>query len=172
MSFKADLHCHSTCSDGSLSPSELIEQAHREGLKGLSITDHDSVEAYPDVFFSAFKYRIQLIPGVEFSTHYSNESVHILGYSFDFENPDIHTLIAKHKQRRLDRNLRILEKLREEGMPIDPQELPATAHGTIGRPHIAKLLVEKGYVPTPMTAFQKYIGDGKKMLCGWISFNH
>lgn len=162
MNFRADLHCHSTCSDGSLTPQELIALAKQEGLQGLSITDHDTIEAYPAAFQFAKEQNIELIPGIEFSTQLDSISVHILAYSFDISHPAIHELIAKHKKRRHDRNLQMIDKLKKEGFDISFEELEKTAKGTVGRPHIAKLLVDKGYLADYQTAFHTYIGDGKR----------
>lgn len=160
MSF--DLHTHTTCSDGSHTPNSLLELALKKGLKGLSITDHDTVEAYPDAFSTAKKLNLQLISGIEFSCHHNTESVHVLGYSFDFTNPLILELCKKHRSRREQKNRQTLEKLKENGMLISEDELNASGSGVIGRPHIAKLLVEKGYVKDSQEAFRLYLGDGKK----------
>lgn len=160
--FKADLHCHSTCSDGSLSPAEIIALAQDTGLQGLSITDHDTVEAYPLIFASLQNADIMVIPGVEFSTRFKENSVHVLGYAFDYTHPALLDLCQKHKTRRYDRNRQILEKLNREGCKITQEELDNQAEGTTGRPHIAALMVAKGYVKDVTTAFHKYLGDGKK----------
>lgn len=161
-SFKADLHCHSTCSDGSLTPAQLIALAKAKGLNGLSITDHDGVEAYPSAFELAAEHGIQMIPGAEFSSHLGEKSVHILAYSFDTSNPELLAFCKKHRERRYSRNEQILQKLSKEGYEITLEELLKSAPATVGRPHIAKLLVEKGYVPDIVTAFKRHIGDGKK----------
>jgi 3',5'-nucleoside bisphosphate phosphatase len=162
MTFKADLHCHSTYSDGSQTPTELIELALQKGLQGLSITDHDTVDAYPSAFSIAQQKGLLLIPGIEFSSQFQQRSVHILGYSFDYSNPRLLELCQRHKQRRLERNLQILAKLKEEGFALDPEDLLKSGSSTIGRPHIAQALVKKGYLPDTATAFQKYLGDKKK----------
>lgn len=160
--FKADLHCHSTCSDGTCTPFEILDLAKKIGLRGLSITDHDSVLAYPAALEKAKELDLYLIPGVEFSSHHKNQSVHILAYSFDYTHPAIHALCEKHKRRRLDRNLKILDKLKTVGFLIDPEELLALSFATLGRPHIAYLMMQKKYVPDIATAFKLYLGDGKK----------
>lgn len=157
--FRADLHCHSYFSDGSMSPLELIQEAKSQGLNGLSITDHDTIQAYPEALEIGKELGIQVIPGVEFSTHSQNQNIHILGYAFDYRNEEIKQFCAKHQKRRLDRNLQILDKLRKHGMPVILEGLGEK--GTMGRPHIAKALIEQGYVPDFQTAFDKYIGDGK-----------
>lgn len=157
--FRADLHCHSTCSDGTCTPEELVKHALAIGLKGLSITDHDTVDAYKTAIPLAEKLGLSLIIGVEFSTVHRDTSIHILGYNFSLTHPKIAELCKRHEKRRKERNLAILEKLRLSKMPIDPSEI-AGDH-TVGRPHIALAMMKHGYVRTIKEAFQRYIGDGK-----------
>lgn len=157
---KYDLHCHTTCSDGSLTPAELIQKGVEAGLQGLSITDHDTIQAY-----ESFKPGPSLIAGVEFSSSHLDETVHILGYSFSLDSPLIHALCQRHKERRENRNDAILELLGKIGMPIDPHELkrpgPDGKTPSIGRPHIANQMVKLGYVSSLKEAFHKYLGDSK-----------
>lgn len=162
--FRADLHCHSNCSDGTASPEEIVKMAQEKGLQGLSITDHDTIEAYKTALPMAQNLNVSLISGVEFSTVHNNASIHILGYSFSLNNPLIKEFCLKHVRRRLDRNKKILSLLKDYGMPIeeeDIQEYPATPEHIIGRPHIALAMVKKGYVLSIQDAFNKYIGEGK-----------
>lgn len=167
--FRADLHCHSTCSDGSLQPTELVDLAIKSGLKGLAITDHDTIDAYKTAIPTAVKNGLQLISGVEFSTVLGDVSVHILGYAFSLQNTGIQTFCKKHQQRRLQRNNEILALLTEKGMPITEEELilsvtpedNPSAIPVIGRPHIAKLMVKKNYVTNIREAFHKHIGEGR-----------
>lgn len=157
-----DLHCHSTCSDGTYTVKELLELAVQIGLKGLSITDHDTLGAYPEALVLGEQLGLQVIPGVEFSTHDQGKSVHVLGYSFDITSSGLLQLCQRHQARREERNLQILEKLKSKDIHILPEELAVSSSiHTIGRPHIAKLLVDKGVVPDIPTAFQRFIGDGK-----------
>lgn len=167
MTFRADLHCHSTCSDGTLSVEELLQLALASGIQGLSITDHDTLGAYPEALILGKKLGIQVIPGIEFSAHSNGKSVHILGYSFDHTSPALHRLCERHRQRREERNRLILEKLK-----INPEELASsTSLHTIGRPHIAKLLVDKGIVSDIAEAFHRYIGDGKPCFVQGATFS-
>jgi 3',5'-nucleoside bisphosphate phosphatase len=161
VNYFADLHCHTTCSDGSSSPLELIQLAKHRGLKGLSITDHDTIDAYQTAIPAAKAAGLLLGTGVEFSCQFQGISLHLLGYDFDLKNPGIHQLCQRHKKRRESRNRAILAKLDEAGMPIDYEELLVYGN-TIGRPHIAQLMVEKGYVKNLREAFNHYIGEGKK----------
>lgn len=163
--FRADLHCHSTCSDGTLSPIEIVKLASEIGLKGLSITDHDSIDAYVTALPAAKEMGIEMISGVEFSAIHKGISVHILGYSFDLSDPHIHALCQRHQQRRAKRNRAILALLAQHNMPITEDELLDCAdnelHHTIGRPHIAQAMVRHGYVETVYDAFAKFIKEGK-----------
>lgn len=158
--FRADLHCHSTCSDGSLTPVEIVHLAKEIGLSALSITDHDTIEAYKTATAAAQEAGIELITGIEFSSSQDGESVHILGYGFDTDNEAINTLCAKHKERRSKRNGMILDLLKKHNMPLTEDDLPKATKKTVGRPHIAQAMVEKGYVATIQDAFRKYIGEG------------
>jgi predicted metal-dependent phosphoesterase TrpH len=161
--FRADLHCHTTFSDGTMTPAELLRHAKEIGLSGISITDHDTIDAYSQAVPLAKELGILLGSGVEFSCVFQKMSVHILGYDFDLDSPAIAKLCARHEQRRLARNKAILDNLSRLGMPILQEELAMASEKTVGRPHIAKLMVEKGYVGSIKEAFNQYIGDGK--LC-------
>jgi predicted metal-dependent phosphoesterase TrpH len=106
--FRADLHCHTTCSDGTFSPEQLLHLAKERGLSGISITDHDTIEAYSTAAAIAKQLGIKLGSGVEFSSVFQNLSVHILGYDFDLHSPAISKLCERHRLRRKDRNKKIL----------------------------------------------------------------
>lgn len=133
--------------------------AHEMGLQGLSITDHDSVEAYSTAIPAAKKCGLLLGSGVEFSSDFQGESVHILGYDFFLDHPAITDLCLRHQVRRKERNAAMLAKLRKKGFALDVEELPAT--GTVGRPHIAQAMVNRGYVSSVKEAFQKYLAEGQ-----------
>lgn len=162
--FRADLHCHSTCSDGSLTPKQLLDLSLQKGLQALSITDHDTVEAYQEALPEAKRLGIRLLPGVEFSCEHRSLSIHILAYSFDPFHPLLVDFCHKHKERRLTRCQKILEKLAQGGVHIDSKELFAkmASNTTIGRPHIAQEMVNKGIVPNIQQAFARYLGEGCK----------
>lgn len=161
--FKADLHCHTTCSDGSLTPRALIDLAKSIGLSALSITDHDTIDAYPIALPYAKEMGLLLGTGIEFSCLLDKASVHILGYDFDLGLEAIPDHCAKHRLRRHARNKIILGKLRRLRMAIPENELEELeASGiTVGRPHIAQLMVKYGYVASAAVAFQLYLGDKK-----------
>jgi 3',5'-nucleoside bisphosphate phosphatase len=158
--FRADLHCHTLYSDGILSPEEIISKAKEIGLSGLSITDHDSIEAYETAPHFAKEKQILLGSGAEFSCAYNEANIHVLAYDFDVKNPSIQSFCEKHRERRNERNHVILEKLKRHNMVLDEEELRHMGH-MIGRPHIARLLLKKGYVQSVRQAFELYIGDLK-----------
>lgn len=175
--FRADMHCHSIYSDGSLSPRELLLLAKQKALSGLAITDHDTVDAYPTAVPAAQEIGIELISGVEFSAVHNEVSVHILGYAFCLEHPAITDFCLRHKHRREERNRTILENLKSHDMPISEEELRAclpnrltNAQCTIGRPHIALAMVKKGFVETVHEAFKKYLGEGKSCFARGATF--
>ena len=154
----ADLHCHTTCSDGTVSPCALIQMAKELNLRGLCITDHDTVAAYPEAIQAAREARIHLGTGIEFSSVFAGHDVHILGYDIDLESEALAELCKKHESRRTKRNQQIVENLRKEGMEI-PQ---LSSKGILGRPHIAAALVEQGHVSSIKEAFRLYLGEGKR----------
>lgn len=156
MTFRADLHCHSIYSDGTDTPQRLIDLAIEIGLSGLSITDHDTVSAYEEALPYAKEHNFLLLPGVEFSASHHGHSVHILGYGFSLQSEALLDLCEWHQTRRKNRNKRILERLRGLGILIETPE----GH-TIGRPHIAKAMVEKGAISSIQEAFDKYLGEGR-----------
>ncbi|MBS0620154.1 MAG: PHP domain-containing protein [Verrucomicrobia bacterium] len=156
--FRADLHCHTTCSDGTFSVEQLLKHAKEVGLAGISITDHDTTKAYETAPALAKQLGLALGSGVEFSTQFGTLSVHVLGYDFDLNDPGIEALCHRHRHRRQSRNRAILEKLAHHQMPLNEEELSLQG-SLIGRPHIAQLMVAKGYVLSIQEAFQKYIGD-------------
>lgn len=158
--FRADLHCHSYYSDGTNTPQELIDLAIEKKLSGLSITDHDTVAAYPEALLYAEKCNFSLLTGIEFSASYLGEPIHVLGYGIDLENATLLGLCEKHRKRRHERNVAILKNLEKMGYFIDIKKLK-TKSGIIGRPHIALALIEKGVVDSVKEAFDRFLGEGK-----------
>lgn len=157
-----DLHSHTNCSDGSMSPEEILQLAKDIGLSGLSITDHDTVNAYAKALPLAEKLGLKMVSGIEFSTVHQNTSVHILGYSFKLDSPSILALCQRHQTRRINRYKTMLELLKKQNMPITEEELLSLGQqGSIGRPHIAISMMNKGYVKTMKEAFQNYLAEGK-----------
>ena len=156
-----DLHAHTTASDGSLSPSELLERARAHGIEMLSITDHDTLAAY-DALEQTGLTGLRLIPGIEFSGRWRNAEVHILGLNIDTGNSLLKETVARQQQARLVRAEIISAKLRRLGIAHSLAEIQESA-GTkiLGRPHFARYLAEKGHCRTVAAAFRKYLGPGK-----------
>lgn len=158
---RADLHTHTTASDGRLSPPGLVEKAHLRGLVMLSITDHDTLAAYPTAMLAAERYGIELIPGVELSANVGGTDVHLLGYGFDLDDAGLRAHLARYREERQERAEKIVERLTMLGQPIRLERvLDLAAGGAVGRPHIARAIVEAGYAETVQGAFVRYIGDG------------
>lgn len=158
---RADLHCHSTCSDGTCTPEQLLHLAKEKELFALAITDHDTLDAYTDELFAEAKeVGVKLYTGVEFSTRQKGYPVHLLGYGVN-KTEEILAFCAEHQKRRLKRNKTILEKLRRLSIIVEEEELGDPADRTIGRPHIAEVLLKKHYVSSIQEAFDRYIGEGK-----------
>ena len=160
-----DLHSHTVHSDGTYSVNEILNLAKEKKLNGLSITDHDSISAYEEAFCVAKELNLELLTGIEFSCHYGSHSVHILGYGFNHQDPEIIEFIAECQKVREDRNYQILEKLARYQMPIEADELCDEFQKEIkdiGRPHIAQIMQKRGYVKTFKEAFNLHIGDNKK----------
>jgi predicted metal-dependent phosphoesterase TrpH len=158
---RADLHTHTTASDGRLSPPGLVQKAHLRGLAALSITDHDSVAAYPTATLAAEQCGIELIPGVELSANVRGGDVHLLGYGFDLGDAGLRGHLTRYRQERLDRAREIVAKMAALGRPVSMERVLAHAGGgTVGRPHLARAIVEAGHAETVQGAFVRYIGDG------------
>jgi len=160
---KIDLHTHTTCSDGTYTPQELIKHAKDEGIVGLSITDHDTFAAYPEAFSIAKIHGIELISGIELSSLFESESVHVLGYAFDVRDKNLQAACSKQRMLRLERNREILHKLKEYDIVLDEDEITNAKHPTYtyGRVHIAQAMCDKGYVKDIQDAFKQYIGNHK-----------
>lgn len=174
--FRADLHTHTNCSDGCDDPLVLLHLAKQAGLQGLSITDHDTVDAYtPEVFAEADRLGLRLLPGIELSSEISQQSIHILAYRFDLASPILRNHLKQMQERRRERNCAILHKLNQRKIAITEEELYSYAlqvrdNRTVGRPHIAQLLVQKGYVSTTQEAFERYLREGALCYASGIKY--
>jgi len=156
-----DLHTHSTASDGSYSPEELVKLAKEAGLLAIALTDHDTVDGLPLAKKTAQDIGINFVCGVEISVKFEGKGhFHLLGYFKSPEVPELSGVLKKLHEARAKRNERMIEKLNELGVDISMEELREVAKGEIGRPHIAKLLVAKGVVKSFEEAFDKYLKKG------------
>lgn len=157
-----DLHTHSTASDGWLTPAQLVAEARRRGLRTLALTDHDTVAGIAPATQAAESTGIELIPGIELSSSSGPHEVHILGYFIDPSEPALLTRLEHLVAQRNERNRAIVERLNDLGMPIEYQRVEEIATGgTIGRPHIARAMIEQGYVGSIGQAFNEYLTRGK-----------
>lgn len=162
MSERYDLHCHSFFSDGTFSPKDLIVEAKRVGLKGLSITDHDTVCAYNEALFDfAEKKGVYLLVGIELSCVFDHKSVHVLGYGIDYKNESFLKYLQVVQRNRKKRNDQILQKLHDRKIKIDDSDFDVSEDRSfiIGRPHIAAAMIKKGYVSNMQEAFDLYLKD-------------
>ena len=159
--FEADLQCHTTASDGLLTPTELIVLAAELGLKGIGITDHDTIQGWKEAEEAGEKYQIRILRGIELSTEWQGKEVHILGYEIDGSSNILNDKLRCLRQAREQRLLKILDRLEALGIQIGVDEVQQFAQGeSIGRPHIAHTLMEKGYVKSIGEGFDRYIGRG------------
>ncbi|MEN6349031.1 MAG: PHP domain-containing protein [Syntrophomonas sp.] len=159
-----DLHVHTTASDGVLSPPEVIDKAIAEGLRGIAITDHDTVDGLEPAlsYQEAGDLPITVIPGIEMNTESDGQEIHILGYYIDYHNLRLKGRLQEIREARRERAEKMIIKLRGLGMLVSFKQVENLAKGDlIGRPHIAQALVEKKYVYSIKEAFEKYIGRGK-----------
>ena len=162
MEGKADLHMHTTYSDGTLSTEELVQRAKAAGLTTISITDHDNVGAVDDAIALGKSVGIDVIPGVELSASIEDQDIHILAYFFDHKNQNLLDYLTFFRIERVKRAERIVEKLNGLKVPLKFESvLEQAGTGSIGRPHIANALLEEGLTESYHEAFWKYLGFGK-----------
>ncbi len=163
MSLPIDLHLHSHCSDGAYSPRELVRKAKAAGLKTIALTDHDSVEGITEAVAAGKECGVEVIPGVELSLNYEEYSgIHLLGYYLNWRNPLLNEALTELRQVRAQRGEMIVEKinllLKQQGkLPLDIAKLREKAKGSVGRPHISQLLIEKGYATYQQEAFDRFL---------------
>ena len=156
-----DLHTHSTASDGSYSPEELVKLAKKVGLLAIALTDHDTVDGLTSAINTAKEIGINFVCGVEISVKFEGKGhFHLLGYFKSPQIPELSKVLKRLKEARANRNKKMIEKLKELGVNISMEELKEIAKGEIGRPHIAKVLVKKGVVKSFEEAFDKYLKKG------------
>jgi len=156
-----DLHSHSTASDGTLSPTELVKYAKEKNLKALAITDHDTIEGVEEALKAGKENGIEVVPGIEISAEFPEHTMHILGYYIDFKDPQFIDNISVLQKARSERNSRIVKNLQKIGINIEYDEiLKEAGSGQVGRPHFAKVLLYKGYVKNTREAFNKYLKKG------------
>ncbi|ADL07964.1 PHP domain-containing protein [Thermosediminibacter oceani] len=159
---KVDLHLHTTFSDGTLTPEQVVDKAFSLNLRAIAITDHDTVDGIVPAVERAKKYpMLEVIPGIEINTYYGEE-VHILGYYIDYLGNTLKSTLSALQEERINRIKKIIEKLQQLGIEISFEEVQAKASGSsIGRPHVARVLIDKKIVSSVDEAFALYLDQGK-----------
>ncbi|WP_308634498.1 PHP domain-containing protein [Paenibacillus silvisoli] len=166
LSQRADLHTHTTASDGMQRPADNVAMAKARGLAALAITDHDTVDGIAEALEAGERLGITVVPGVEISTVANGRDIHILGYYINWNSVAWQTKLKSLAGTRDQRNVMILERLRELGLPVTMEEVLEAARaqgkdsGSLGRPHIAAVLIAKGFVGSMQEAFDRYLGEG------------
>ena len=156
-----DLHTHTTASDGSLPPSQVVCYAKEKGLKAIAITDHDTTEGNKEAIKQGIREGIEVVPGVEISVDYSPGTMHMLGYFLTTEDTSLQKKLNLLQDSRADRNPKIIAKLNQLGLALTYDDvIKESGGGQTGRPHMAKVLMKKGYTKSIQEAFDKYLGKG------------
>ncbi len=156
-----DLHIHSTFSDGTLSPAEVVNLACRKGLTAIALTDHDTMAGIKPAIAAAAEMALEVVPGLEISVLHNGISLHLLGYLMDAADPGLNRVLAALQKGRDERNAAIVNRLLDLGIAVSPEDLLRVSQtGQTGRPHIARVMVEKGIVRTILQAFEQYLGRG------------
>ncbi|HZA23287.1 MAG TPA: PHP domain-containing protein [Dehalococcoidia bacterium] len=155
-----DLHLHTTVSDGRLTPSELITFVASKGLKIVSVSDHDTTDGLAEAYQAAQQYPdLRIIPGIELSTDIPGDEIHMLGYFIQYDDEAFQSILRRFRAGRLERGRLMVEKLAQHGVHIQWERVQEIAgEGSVGRPHIALAMVEKGYFKEPKDAFAEYLG--------------
>jgi 3',5'-nucleoside bisphosphate phosphatase len=154
-----DLHSHTTASDGTLAPRELVRLAARHGVRVLAVTDHDSTGGLAEAMDEAKSLPpLEVVPGLEINCDVAGAEVHVLGYCVDWEAAWFQEFLGAQREERRQRVYRIAARLAELGMPIDPEDVFALVkEGSAGRPHVAQAMVDRGYVKSVREAFDRYL---------------
>jgi predicted metal-dependent phosphoesterase TrpH len=157
---KVDLHTHSTASDGSFSPTEVVRLAREAGLAAFALTDHDTIDGVAEAMAAGEKLGVQVIPGVEISARYPGGTLHILGLGINYQDGHLDQRLEVLKQARSDRNPQIIAKLNALGLKVSMEQVERlSGGGQVGRPHIAQALLESGYVRDLDDAFNRFLGN-------------
>lgn len=157
-----DLHMHSTFSDGTLTPTELVELAKQNNIEVMAITDHDNIDGLKEGRKEAEKKGITFVDGIEISANFLNKDIHILGYCLNLEDKEFLRWLEGLQEKRHNRTIEMLKKLNKLGIEISLAEVEDEVFGNvIGRPHIAQMIIKKGFATTMDEVFDRYLGDGK-----------
>ena len=157
---KIDLHIHTTASDGTFTPEEVVREASRLGLAAVAITDHDTAEGYPAAAAEGAKLGLEVVPGIEISTKF-RAAVHILGYYIDVNSPALEEVLDWMHRDREERNVKLCAMLREQGVDIDNERMHARFGDFVGRPHFAEIMVENGMARDVNDAFERLLNKNR-----------
>ena len=158
-----DLHSHTTASDGELTPTELVTAAKEAGVSVLAVTDHDTTDGIAEAKKQGLQVGVDVVAGVEISARWANQDIHIVGLNVDPSADVLVTLLEQQQAFRVERSVKMGEKLTKLGYPGIYEAAVANANGHVpGRPHFAKAMVEAGHCKNMEKAFTKYLGNGKK----------
>ena len=160
-----DLHVHTTASDGTCRPAEIVRLAAEAELAAVAITDHDTAEGYTEAAAAARETGLEVVPGIEISTRFFG-AVHILGYYIDPLSPQLRPVLDWVVQDRDERNRKMAELMAADGLPVDYEQMHARFGAVVGRPHFAQLLVELGLAESVPDAFDRYVEKGRKYYVG------
>lgn len=157
----ADLHLHTTFSDGSLSPEQIVIEANRLGFSAIAITDHDILDGIKPALLAGQKHCVEVIPGVELSAIFNDEEIHIIGFYIDWLDQTFQEKLLGFREFRVTRAKKMVDKLNQLGIDIEYNDVLKLADSiSVGRPHVATALLEKGYVNTVSEAFYRFLADG------------
>lgn len=160
MKRKIDLHVHSTSSDGSYTPSQLVKLAEEKKLAAFALTDHDTVSGIEEAMEAARESSVEVVPGIEFSTRYENRDIHILGLDIDYQDVRFQENLENFRASRKIRNQKMIQKLQEHQVKISEELMKEKFPDCVcTRAHIAKFLEEEGYVSSKQEAFDRYLGE-------------
>ena len=164
---RIDLHVHTTVSDGTCSPAEVVRLAREAGLKAIAISDHDGLAGCSEAIKASRNAGVEVVPGIEISTKFGG-AVHILGYYIDVDSPKLKPVLEWVVNDRNERNRKMAEMMAADGISVSYEQMRERFGEIVGRPHFAKLLVEQGYAESVQDAFDKYVDKGRKY---WLPRN-
>jgi predicted metal-dependent phosphoesterase TrpH len=157
---EVDLHLHTTASDGTLTPAQLIEQISSTTLRVAAVTDHDSTAGIDEAMEAAKRFpKLTVIPGIEFGSEIGESEVHLLGLFINHRSPKLQQALTTFREQRIEAAQQMVLKLNSMGVNISWERVNELARGAVGRPHIARAMLERGYVATIPEAFDRYIGN-------------
>lgn len=156
-----DLHTHSACSDGTFTPTELVQYAAEKGLSAIALTDHDTTAGLDEAFAAAQRFTVEVVAGIEFSTAHQGHDIHIVGLDIDYHSASFGSRLTAFRNSRDDRNAQMIKLLQAQGIDIRPEQLRAAFPNAVWtRAHFGRFLADHGYVRDIEEAFSRYLGEG------------